>query len=178
MYGEEERPQTVAEPGGGQGNVVLLELVVYTYRITGQVMTASVPQRLTDFLNNFEGNVLILQHGRVEDLLAGTPPQPFEVAQIRLDTILLVAPRGGLPEAGDPFERVEKRPLPVSVLLPGYSLTGKLFTLPGAALANAPVGGRRFAPLVDATITPSRDPERAWHEPMVAFSTPKAAVCG
>jgi hypothetical protein len=176
MYGEAELPQAVAEAGGGQGHLVHVQLVLYTYRITGQVVTAGVPQRLTDFLNNFDGNLLVLQHGRVEDILAGTPPQPLEVAQVRLDTVLFVAPRGGLPDMGDPFERVVKTPLPVTVLLPGYTLTGKVFILPDAQLANAPIGGRRFAPLVDATITPSGDRERAWQEPMVAFSTPQAAV--
>lgn len=176
MDGEGAAPQTVMQEAGPQAATFQLLVVVHTHWITGRVVGHGAPRRLTDFLNNCEGNLLVLRDGRVEHVLNGEAHR-FEVAQVPLETVLFAAPRGGLPHAGDPFERVTKTPVPVTLLIPGFQISGSVFTLPGTPLSQAPIGARRFTPVADAVITPDGNGQRAWTEPIIALNTARAVIC-
>jgi len=62
-------------------------------------------------------------------------------------------------------------PVPATIVIPGFDITGNIFLLPEADPAQAPVlSSRHFVPITDATITAAHGRDHSWHEPIVVVN--------
>ena len=76
-----------------------------------------------------------------------------------------------------PFETVAKVPVPATIVLPGFEVTGNVHQAPNAdpTLASLLASGR-FIPLTDATIVAVQQGGRTWREPIVVVNLARAQL--
>ncbi len=110
--------------------------------------------RLTDMLNLYDEIVLV-------DILAqgldGGPISEIAELSIRRDEILLVEASG---PRGNPGRRRQLRPVPISVRLGEFGLSGELHISPGADPMLAVSRRPPMVPLTDAQVTYRDVPQR------------------
>jgi hypothetical protein len=169
--------ETAAPVSGIQAQVIQGEFILDTHRVRGELRYQGVPRRLVDMLNSMDGAYLLLHDGEIEDPFADSPaPHRFEVAQMHREAILLAVPRGDAPQ-GDRLEAVRKTPVPATVVIPGFDISGHIYLLPEADAAKAPVlSSRHFAPMTDATITAAHGRGHSWREPVVLVNLARALL--
>ncbi len=162
--------------GEGPSQGVIVELVMDSHSVVGQIPHRGAPRRLVDVLNTIDGGFLVISAGELRDpFRPEQPPRAFAAAQVHRDAILFAVPRGGTPFSGSPLEAVAKAPFPATIVLPGFEITGNVFLLPGADPVSAPLlANRHFIPMTDATIAASQGRDMARQEPLVIVNLTRA----
>ena len=62
-------------------------------------------------------------------------------------------------------------PVPATVTVPGFEMTGNVFFLPEVDPASAPlIGGHGFIPMTDVSIRAAGRSEAAWTEPVIVVN--------
>ncbi len=150
-----------------------------SHRVVGDLRTAGAPRRLVDLLNSIDTGVLNLRHCRLDDPLAGdASAEPLEAVQIARDSVLFVMPRGDSGR-GDPFEVVRKKPVPATIVVPGYAISGNVFLLPDADPPTFPlIGNHHFFPLTEVTIVGTGADTAIRREPLVVVNMTRAVAYG
>lgn len=140
-----------------QIQVVKVQFVIDSHRITGDFRYGGPPRRLVDLLNALDGGYATLFNGALGSAQkADEDMKDFEVAQVRRDAILYAIPLSATPAAGSYAEAVRKIPVPTTLGLPGYDITGNCYHAPEADPIMAPVlSSRSFIPMTDAVIRPT-----------------------
>jgi hypothetical protein len=154
------------------------ELVIDSYRVTGELHSPGRPRRLVDILNAVEKPFVVVHDGELEDpLIEDDEPRRFETVQVHLETILLAIPRSDSHVHPDPYEIIEKVPVPSTVTVPGYELAGNVFLLPDMDPAGSHlIGGKHFIPMTDVTIRANGGGESSWCEPIVVVNLARTRV--
>ena len=132
------------------------------------------PRRLVDTLNSIDSGYITVYGGHVDNAIHPDRACRFEVAQIRRDAIMLAIPCDPGTHHGTTMEAVHKAPVPATIVLPGYEVSGNIYLLPEADAAMTPIlSSRHFVPLTDAAITPS-DTGMMTEEPLVIVNLARA----
>jgi len=157
---------------------VAVELVMDSYRIIGELRSQGGPRRLVDILNAVDASFILVHDGRLDDpLVEDDEPRAFEVVQLHLNTLLFAVPRGTLADVGNPVEAVRKVPVPATIALPGFEVTGNIHLLPEAdPKRTALMGSRHFVPMTDATVIAAFNRNRVWREPIVVVNLARAVL--
>ena len=155
-----------------------VELMIDSYRVTGELYSTGRPRRLVDILNAVEKPFVVVHDGELEDpLIEDDEPRRFDVVHVHLETILFAIPRSDSHVHPDPYEIIEKVPVPSTVTVPGYELTGNVFLMPGMDPAgNHLIGGHHFIPMTDVTIRANGSAATNWCEPIVVLNLARTRV--
>ena len=149
-----------------------VELVIDSYRVTGELRSAGSPRRLVDILNAVEKPFVVVHSGELDDpIIEDDEPRRFDLVQVHLETILFAVPRSDSHVHPDPYEIIEKVPVPSTVTVPGYELSGNVFLLPEMDPAGSHLlGGHHFVPMTDVNVRATGSTEPSWCEPIVVLN--------
>ncbi len=158
---------------------VPVEAVMDSHRIRGELRLTGVPRRLVDILNSIDGGYVLIHGGQVDDpLKPGDGPRRLSAIQLLRDAILFIMPRGGAPPS-DPFERVKKTPVPATIVVPGFEISGNVHLMPNVDPTGVPlIGTHHFIPVTDATISAGLGRSEVWQEPIVLVNLARALAYG
>jgi hypothetical protein len=140
----------------GEEPAARVELILDTHRVTGALEYNGEPRRLVDMIGNGSGeDAVVLSDASVESLVEpGEPQQLFQTLHVRREAILLAVPEWQTPASNDPIEKVQKRPAPATLVLPGLEVTGHVYLPEGASPTNVRLIGRsEFMPVTHAEVT-------------------------
>jgi hypothetical protein len=156
--------------------VVPLELIIDSHRITAEIHHLGAPRRLVDYLNAVDGPRITLHNGTIGGDEVG-PAGRFAIAQIYRNAILVAIPRGNTTFTARSLEVVPKRPVPAVLVVPGYDVAGNIYMVPQVNPSDTPlIGNHHFVPMTEARITPAGAPELAWEEPLLAVNMARALL--
>jgi hypothetical protein len=165
------------------GRVLRLEVVTDGHRIVG-VTQRPVIARLLDLLNRTEESALALTDVEVAPLEAqGEASYGWPQAYVYKPAIAFVIPheeeRDAVAIPRRSLEYVEKRPWPVSTLLPRFMVTGYIHLPPAVDPANPSLFWKAgFVALTSATAVFLPDPTTTWKVPVLIVNTARAeAYC-
>jgi hypothetical protein len=158
---------------------VLVEIVLDSYRVIGELHAPGIPRRLVDIMNSSDLTYFVMQQGTLDDPFdPSAEPKSFDVIQLDRAGILFAMPRGDVKKP-DPFEVVRKKRVPSTAVLPGFSVTGHLHLMPDADPALVPiVADHHFVPFTDATIVTDKGRPESWHEPLVIVNMTRVLFYG
>jgi len=163
-------------------HLLRLEVVTDTRRIIGVAHHATIV-RPVDMLN-WTTDALALADIEVWPLESqARAPHRWPQAHVSKQTIVLMIPQEVAPPGaganGRPLEYVEKRRWRVSVLLPGFMVTGYFHLSPAADPSNASLfWNAGFVPLTDAEAVYLPDPTTKWKAPVIIVNSARAeAYC-
>lgn len=141
----------------GQAQVLKVQLVIDGHRLTGEFHYTGVMRRLVDYLNALDSGYATIVNGSIGSAQRfDDEGKRFDVAQVRRDAILFAVPLNDTPPAGSSPETVLKVPVPTTLGLPGYDITGNTFHAPQADPVGAPVlAGRNFIAMTEAVVRPT-----------------------
>ena len=171
--------ETPPEPEGPKATGVIVEIVMDSFRVNGELFAPGVPRRLVDILNSNDMTYFIMNSGTLDDPLnAESEAHSFDVIQLDRSGILFAIPRGELRKP-DPFEVVPKKRVPSTVVLPGYNVTGHLHLMPDADPKMVPiVADHHFVPFTDVTVTADKGRSQVWREPLLIINMARALFYG
>jgi hypothetical protein len=171
----EASPQMEAPRSTG----VLVEIVMDSFRVSGELFAPGVPRRLVDILNSNDTTYFTMNSGTLDDPLnPEAEPESFDAIQLDRAGILFAIPRGEIHKP-DPFEVVRKKRVPSTVVLPGYEATGHLHLMPEADPKLVPiVSDHHFVPFTDVTVTADKGRAQAWHERLLIINMARALFYG
>ena len=152
---EPQGPEVDAFADARTVHALKVEFVMDSHTVFGELRHSGPPRRLVDSLNYIDTGYATVYDGLVDN---GNPggARHFEVAQVKRDAIIIAIPRVLTTGAGSASEAVRKAPVPATIVLPGYEVSGNIYLLPEADAAMTPIlSSRHFVPLTDAVITPS-----------------------
>lgn len=176
----QQPPGTSPFPGAArvQGAVAIVEVVVDSHRVMGELRYTGLPRRLVDVLNAADGPFILLYDGELEDLSRPQPRQcRFPLIHVRREAILFVIPRAEPALPPSPREVVQRVPVPATVVLPGFEIVGQVYVPPDADPSRTNfLASRLFVPVTDAVITSCHNHELVWREPLVVVSLARAQV--
>lgn len=155
-----------------------VELVMDSYRVSGELKSPGVPRRLVDVLNAVDGAFVIVNNGELDDpLCEDDEARKFDLIQVHLDTLLFGVPRSTSQVHPDPFEIIHKVPVPSTIALPGFEVTGNVFLLPELDPAGSQMlGSRHFVPMTDTTVTSATNKACVWREPVIVVNLARALL--
>ena len=175
----EPRVESPPDPEAPKSTGVLVEVVMDSFRVNGELFAPGVPRRLVDILNSNDMSYFIMNSGTLDDPLnSEREALSFEVIQLDRSGILFAIPRGEVRKP-DPFEVVRKKRVPSSVVLPGYEVTGHLHLMPDADPKLVPiVSDHHFVPFTDVTVTADKGRTQLWREPLLIINMARALFYG
>ena len=155
-----------------------VELVLDTFRVSGQLVYTGGPRRLVDILNNIDHAFILLREAEVDDPLRDDDaPRPFDLVQVQLNTVLFAVPHGVAIQTKDPLETVRKVPVSCTIALPGFEVTGTIHMLPDLAPESAQIlGARHFIPVTNASIVSAFDHDTIWRPEVVVVNLARAVL--
>lgn len=177
----EAQPQAEApaqfEPPRAIG--VRVEIVMESFRVSGDLFAPGVPRRLVDLLNSNDLAYFTMTSGVLDDPFnPEAEARSFDVIQLDRSGILFAIPRGEVHKP-DPFEVVRKKTVPSTVVLPGYQAFGNLYLMPEADPALIPiVADHHFVPFTDVTVTAEKGRSQVWREPLLIINMARALFFG
>ncbi len=175
----DELPAVVLEPDAPAAAFtgVQVEIVMDGHRVIGELRAGGVPRRLVDILNSIDSGAVTLVDGLLDDPFSRGEPLRFARGQLDRDAILFIMPRQQVQVVANPFEVVKKAPVPATIALPGFQVSGDVHLMPHADPASVPIiGTRHFIPLTEATVTPSEGRDHVWREPLVIVNLGRALL--
>jgi len=172
-------PEAPPEPEVPRATGVIVEIVMDSFRVNGELFAPGVPRRLVDILNSNDMSYFIMNSGTLDDPLDPEAEQhSFDVIQVDRSGILFAIPRGEVRKP-DPFEVVRKKRVPSTVVLPGFEATGDLHLMPDADPKLVPiVSDHHFVPFTDVTVTADKGRAQVWREPLLIINMARALFYG
>jgi len=154
------------------GAEITVELMIDSYRVTGELQGHGGPRRLVDLLNVSDEAFVALHDGAVDDpLVEGDEPRRFDAVQVHREAILFAIPRSAVEFDSDPYDLVEKVPVPVTITVPGFEIAGNVYLLPEINPNDGHLlRSRHFIPMTEVSIRAVASSEPAWFEPVVVVN--------
>jgi hypothetical protein len=150
--------------------VVPVEFIIDSHRINAEIHHPGAPRRLVDYLNSVDGPRINLHNCRIGSA-SGREAGPFGIAQIFRNAILIGIPRGNITFTARSLDLVPKRPVPASLVVPGYEVSGAIYMVPQIDPHDTPlIGGHHFLPMTGATITPADERFAPWEEELLVVN--------
>jgi len=155
-----------------------VEIILDSYRVTGDLMAAGGPRRLVDILNAYEEPSILIREAVIDcPVMDGAPVKQCDAVQVHMPTILFAIPVGDDVKHEDPFESVRKVPIDCTIVLPGYEIAGKIHMIEEVVPSETPLlGARHFVALTDATITSLFNRSRSWTADVVVVNVGRAVL--
>jgi hypothetical protein len=155
-----------------------VELVLDTYRVSGQLNYAGGPRRLVDILNNAGEAFVLMRNAEVDDPIRDDDtPRPFDVVQVHLNTVLFAIPHGFAIQTKDPLETVRKVPVAATIALPAYEITGNVHLLPDLAPESMQMlGARHYIPVTDARVVSAFTKTVIWAAEVIVVNLARAVL--
>lgn len=169
--------QTTNELPALQHSAMDVEVIMDSYRVSGELQSVGVPRRLVDVLNAVDGNFIIIHGGDLDDPLVEDELRHFDLIQVHMNTLLFGIPRSASQVHPDPFEIIQKVPVPTTIAVPGFEITGNVFLMPQIDPAGSQLlGSHHFVPVTDATVISATNRACVWHEPVVVVNLARALI--
>jgi hypothetical protein len=150
--------------------VVPVEFVIDSHRINAEIHHPGAPRRLVDYLNAVDGPRINIHNCRIGEGDQGTAGV-VSIAQIYRNAILMAIPRGNTTVTVRSLDLVPKRPVPATLVVPGYEISGNIYMVPQIDPQDTPlIGNHHFVPMTDATITPADPRYPAWQESLLILN--------
>jgi hypothetical protein len=161
-----------------QAQSTIVELLMDTYRVTGELVYPGGARRLVDILNSVDVAYVTVRNGEIDDPWSqADKPEQFVTIQVHLDTILIAIPRGKDVQHRDQMEAVHKVPVASVIATPNYEISGSVHLLPEIQPETAQIlGGRHFIPVTDAVITAVPNKSVRWQEPLAVVNLARAVL--
>lgn len=168
------------DPSATAGTIA--EFVLREQRIVGEIAYHGPNRRVIDLLNVTERAYMSLKNVVVDDLRRSADgedarePRRFKIMSLRRQSVLYAIPPWLRPprSAGEVLQKI---PVPATLIIPGYEITGKAYVPPGADVTIAPyVEHRPFVALTDATIVSLSDRDEVRVEPVVVANLGQASL--
>lgn len=142
--------------GADHAQVMKVEFVIDSHRVTGELRYGGPPRRLVDLLNALDAGYATIYSGSMGSAQKSDEQMKhFDIAQVRRDAILYAVPLSDTPRGGY-GEVVPKVPAETSLALPGYQLTGNCYHVPNVDPTTiAMLSGKSFIPMTDVVIKPA-----------------------
>jgi hypothetical protein len=160
------------------GAEITVELIIDSYRVTGELQGHGGPRRLVDLLNVSDEPFVKVRDGALDDpLIEGDEPRRFDTAQVHREAILFAIPRSDSDVHPDPYDLVKKVPVPTTITVPGFEINGNVHLLPEIdPTAGHPLGGNHFIPMTDVSIRTVAGSEPAWSEPVIVVNVSRVRL--
>ncbi len=164
--------------GVSAGAEITVELMIDSYRVTGELLGHGGPRRLVDLLNVSDEAFVALRDGALDDpLIEGDEPRRFDAVQVRREAILFAIPRSSSDVHPDPYDLVKKVPVPATITVPGFEIAGNVYLLPETNPSDGlPLSGNHFIPMTDVSIRAVGRNEQAWSEPVVVVNVSRVRL--
>ena len=155
-----------------------VELIIDSYRVTGELLGHGAPHRLVDLLNLSDEPLVAVRDGALDDpFIDGDEPRRFDTMQVRREAILFAIPRSAVKVHPDPYDLIEKVPVPATITVPGFEITGNVYLLPEIdPAAGHLLSGNHFIPMTDVSIRAVARTEPAWIKPVVVVNASRARL--
>lgn len=158
---------------------VPVEIIMDSYRVTGELFAPGVPRRLVDILNSNDLSYFTMRSGTLDDPFSPEADvRSFDLIQLDKSGILFAIPRGEVHKP-DPFEVVRKKRLQSTVVVPGFRITGELYLMPDADPILVPIiADHHFVPLTEVTVVADGGKAQAWQEQLLIVNMTRALFFG
>lgn len=154
-----------------------VEFIVDNYRVSGELAVTGGPRRLVDILNALDDIVTVRDATLDYPLADATAPVSAAVAYVHLNTILFGIPHGPGVRFEDPFEKVNKVPIPCTVVVPGFEISGNIYMVAEADPNESQIlTNLRFAPLTDVRVVSLANPSKVWEADVFVVNLRRAVV--
>lgn len=171
--------QPKEEPSPSQAPITIVELVLESHRLVGEIHHPGMPRRLLDVLDSTDGgtlairNVAIKAHNHADD-----QERHFDLIHVKRHAILFAVPRVEPVTQASPVEVVAKVFVPVLIMLPSFEITGNVHLLPDVDPAQASMlASNRFIALTEATVATSHLHTHIGEAPVVLVNMGRAQLC-
>lgn len=154
-----------------------VEIVVDNYRVSGDLAVTGPPRRLVDILNAHDDIVSV--NGATLDypLLENAEILQAPVAHIHINTILFAIPYGDGVRYQDAFDKVVKRAIPCTIVVPGFEITGNIWMVAEIDPSESHIlTTLHFVPLTDVRVLSLVNPNRVWESDVVVVNLTRAVV--
>jgi hypothetical protein len=153
------------------------EVIVDGYRIRGELSVTGGPRRLVDILNSLDHIVTVKDAVLDYPLRAECPTISAPITHIHLGTVLFAIPRGADVLHEDPFEKVNKVPIPCTIVLPGFEVTGNIHMVAEVDPTESQLlTTLHFVPLTDAKVVSLANPQVTWEADVLVINLTRAVV--
>jgi hypothetical protein len=150
---------------------VPVEFIIDSHRINAEIRHPGAPRRLVDYLNAVDGPRINIHDCRIGQ--TGDPESAgrYPLAQIFRNAILIAIPRGSTTFTARSLDLVPKRPIPATLVVPGYDVSGNIYMVPQIDPQDTPlIGNHHFVPMTEATVTPADPRYPAWQEELLVVN--------
>jgi hypothetical protein len=148
--------------------IVPVEFIIDSHRINAEIQHPGAPRRLVDYLNSVDGPRINLHNCRVGQAADPESAGRYPIAQLFRNAILIAIPRGNTTFTARSLDLVPKRPVPATLVVPGYDVSGNIYMVPQIDPNDTPlIGNHHFVPMTETTVTPADPRYPAWQEPLL-----------
>ena len=154
-----------------------VEFIVDNYRVCGEMAVTGGPRRLVDILNALDDIVTVRDATLDYPLAASAAPVSAAVAHIHLNTILFGIQHGVDVRFEDPFEKVNKVPIPCTIVVPGFEISGNIYMVAEVDPSESQIlTTLHFVPLTDARVVSLANPSKVWEADVFVVNLKRAVV--
>jgi hypothetical protein len=148
--------------------VVPVEFITDSHRINAEIRHPGAPRRLVDYLNAVDGPRINIHNCRIGRETGPEAAGRYPLAQIFRNAILIAIPRGNTHFTARSLDLVPKRPVPATLVVPGYDVSGNIYMVPQIDPQDTPlIGNHHFLPMTEVTVTPADPRYPAWQEELL-----------
>ncbi len=153
------------------------EIIVDDYRICGELAVTGGPRRLVDILNAIDGIVTVRDATLDYPLRSGASSIEAPITHIHLQTVLFAIPHGADVRHEDPFEKVNKVPIPCTIVLPGFEISGNIHMVAEVDPTESQLlTTLHFVPLTDAKVVSLTNPQVTWEADVLVVNLTRSVV--
>ena len=154
------------------------ELVLESYRVSGEISGPSEPCRFVDLLNSLNSGFVLVRDAQLDDpILHEHPASHHDIVQVHLPAILFAIPIGDGLRYEDPLETVEKQVVGCTMVVPGYEIVGNIHLRLGLIAGETPlIGLKHFIAMTDVRITSVLNRSRMWKTDLVCVNLARTIV--
>jgi hypothetical protein len=99
------------------------------------------------------------------------------VAHVHLKAILFAIPHGDKVRHEDPFEKVNKVPVPCAIVVPGFEITGNIYMVAEVDSRESHIlTTLHYVPLTDAHVVSLDNPSHRWEADVLVVNLQRAVV--
>jgi hypothetical protein len=154
-----------------------VEVIVDNYRVAGELAVAGPPRRLVDIFNALDDIVSVKDATLDYPLFAHSEILGSPIAHIHMNTILFAIPHGEDVRYQDPFDKVTKRAIPCTIVVPGFEITGNIWMVAEIDPTESHIlTTLHFVPLTDVRVLSLINPEKVWEADVLVVNLTRAVV--
>jgi hypothetical protein len=154
-----------------------VEIIVDNYRVSGDLAVTGPPRRLVDIFNALDDIASVRDATLDYPLFENAEILESPIAHIHMNTILFAIPYGEDVRYQEPFDKVAKRAIPCTVVVPGFEITGNIWMVAEIDPNESHIlSTLHFVPLTDVRVLSLINPNKVWESDVVVVNLTRAVV--